>query len=121
MASFGRLRIAFRGAIAFSFNCSICSGMPLTVRDKPALFSRGCFFCKPYAMVIWRQLPAHHDAMHKVRRQLPALAALVDLWWQGVRQDLEPFLLAPKWQQGYTSASSLWSIGRTRSLGRGVI
>ena len=72
-------------------------------------------------MVIWRQLPAHHDAMHKVRRQLPALAALVDLWWQGVRQDLEPFLLAPKWQQGYTSASSLWSIGRTRSLGRGVI
>jgi hypothetical protein len=73
--------------------------MPLTVRDKPALFSRGCFFCKPYAMVIWRQLPAHHDAMHKVRRQLPALAALVDLWWQGVRQDLEPFLLAPKWQQ----------------------
>src|SRR5438876_8719236 len=45
------------------------------------------------------QLPAHHDAMHKVRRQLPALAALVDFWWQGVRQDLEPFVLSARWQQ----------------------
>jgi hypothetical protein len=45
------------------------------------------------------QLPAHHDAMHKVRRQLPALAALVDLWWQGVRQDLELFVLSARWQQ----------------------
>ena len=45
------------------------------------------------------QLPAHHDAMNKVRRQLPALAALVDFWWQGVRQDLEPFVLSARWQQ----------------------
>jgi len=45
------------------------------------------------------QLPARHKAMAKVRTQLPALAALVDFWWQGVHQDLEPFLLAPKWQQ----------------------
>ncbi len=45
------------------------------------------------------QLPAHHDAMQKVRRQLPALAALVDFWWQGVRQDLEPFVLSARWQQ----------------------
>src|SRR4029453_4633842 len=45
------------------------------------------------------QLPARHKAMAKVRTQVPALAALVDFWWQGVHQDLEPFLLAPKWQQ----------------------
>src|SRR5262249_2679832 len=45
------------------------------------------------------QLPARHDAMTKVRKQIPALAALVDFWWQGVQRDLEPLLLAPKWQQ----------------------
>jgi len=45
------------------------------------------------------QLPAHDDAMNKVRKQLPALAALVDFWWQGVGQDLAPFVLAPQWQQ----------------------
>ena len=45
------------------------------------------------------QLPARHDAMTKVRKQEPALAALVDFWWQGGHQVLEPFLLAPKWRQ----------------------
>jgi len=51
------------------------------------------------ALVRGHQLPAHHDAMHKVRKQLPALAALVDFWWQGVAQDLAPFVLSPRWQQ----------------------
>jgi Family of unknown function (DUF6399) len=37
--------------------------------------------------------------MTKVRKQLPALAALVDFWWQGVHPDLAPFLLTPRWQQ----------------------
>src|SRR5215471_11501921 len=45
------------------------------------------------------QLPARHEAMPKVRKQVPALAALVDFWWQGVHQDLEPFLLSPRWRQ----------------------
>ena len=45
------------------------------------------------------QLPARHDAMTKVRKQVPALAALVDLWWQGVHQDVEPFVLSPRWRQ----------------------
>ena len=45
------------------------------------------------------QLPARPDAMTKVGKQVPALAALVDFWWQGVHQDLEPFLLAPKWRR----------------------
>ena len=34
------------------------------------------------------QLPVRHAAMTKVRKQLPALAALVDFWWEGVDQDL---------------------------------
>jgi hypothetical protein len=46
-----------------------------------------------------QQLPARHDAMTKVSKQVPALAALVDLWWQGVHQDVEPFVLSPRWQQ----------------------
>jgi hypothetical protein len=45
------------------------------------------------------QLPARHDAMMKVRKQMPALAALVDVWWQGVNRDLEPFSLSPRWRQ----------------------
>jgi hypothetical protein len=51
------------------------------------------------ALARCHQLPARHDAMIKVRKQVPALAALVDFWWQGVHQDLEPFLLSPRWQQ----------------------
>ena len=42
------------------------------------------------------QLPARHAAMTKVHKQVPALAALVDFWWQGVHQDLEPFCLTPR-------------------------
>jgi hypothetical protein len=45
------------------------------------------------------QLPARHDAMTKVRKHVPALAALVDFWWQGVHQDLEPFRLSSRWRQ----------------------
>src|SRR5882672_4412093 len=45
------------------------------------------------------QLPARPAAMTKVRKPVPALAALVDFWWQGVQQDLEPFLLSPRWRQ----------------------
>jgi hypothetical protein len=45
------------------------------------------------------QLPPHHDAMNKVRKQVPALAALVDFWWQGVGQDLEPCGLSSRWRR----------------------
>ncbi len=34
-----------------------------------------------------QQLPARPAALTKVRKQVPALAALVDFWWQGVQQD----------------------------------
>jgi hypothetical protein len=45
------------------------------------------------------QLPACHHAMTKVRKQVPALVALVDFWWQGVWQDVEPCVLSPRWRQ----------------------
>jgi hypothetical protein len=37
--------------------------------------------------------------LKKVRHQLPALAALVDLWWAGVDQDLEPAAISAPWRQ----------------------
>ena len=45
------------------------------------------------------QLPVRHNAMQKVRKQVPALAALVDFWWQGVWRDVEPFVLSPLWRR----------------------
>ncbi len=50
------------------------------------------------ALVERHELPAHRDTRQKVRKQLPGLAALVDFWWQGVQQDLEPFMLSPLWR-----------------------
>jgi hypothetical protein len=51
------------------------------------------------ALAYRHQLPVRHATMKKVRNQLPALAGLVDFWWQGVAQDLEPFGLSPRWRQ----------------------
>jgi hypothetical protein len=45
------------------------------------------------------QLPARSAAMTKVRKQLPALAALVDFWWEGVRRDLAHAAISPIWRQ----------------------
>src|SRR5439155_19447817 len=44
------------------------------------------------------QRPARPAARQTVRQSLPALAALVDCWWQGSRQDVEPWMLAPWWR-----------------------
>jgi hypothetical protein len=51
------------------------------------------------ALASRQQLPSRHHAMQKVHKQVPALAALVDFWWQGVWQDVEPFVLSPRWRQ----------------------
>jgi hypothetical protein len=51
------------------------------------------------ALASRHQLPTPHNTMAKVRKQVPALAALVDFWWRGVQQDLEPFALSPRWRQ----------------------
>ena len=45
------------------------------------------------------QWPVRPDTLTKVRKQVPALAALVDFWWHGVQQDLEPFLLSHMWRE----------------------
>jgi hypothetical protein len=36
----------------------------------------------------YHQLPVRYAAMTKVREPLPALAAVVDFWWAGVRRDV---------------------------------
>jgi hypothetical protein len=46
-----------------------------------------------------QQLPSPHDALKKVRTQLPALAALVDFWWEGVRLELEQAAISPLWRR----------------------
>ena len=43
------------------------------------------------------QLPPRQAAMAKVRKQLPALAALVDFWWEGVRRDMAQAATSPMW------------------------
>ena len=45
-----------------------------------------------------QQLPARHDTLTKVRHQLPARAALLDFWWEGVEQDLEQAALSAPWR-----------------------
>ena len=51
------------------------------------------------------QLPPRHATMIKVRQQLPALAALVDFWWEGVRRDVAHAAISPMW--GRWAAASL--------------
>src|SRR6266702_5724207 len=45
------------------------------------------------------QLPIRHDAMTKVRKQVPALASLVDCWWEEVKLDLAHAALSPMWRR----------------------
>jgi hypothetical protein len=45
-----------------------------------------------------QQLPARARAMQKVRKQIPALAALVDYWWEGVEHDLEHAAISAPWR-----------------------
>jgi uncharacterized protein DUF6399/IclR-like helix-turn-helix domain-containing protein len=45
------------------------------------------------------QFSGRHDAMQKVRNQLPGLAALVHFWWEGIGQALEQAALSAPWRQ----------------------
>ena len=54
------------------------------------------------------QFPVQHDAMQKARKQLPALAALVDFWWEGVRRDLEQAALPVPWRRWATESLLPW-------------
>lgn len=44
-------------------------------------------------------LPERQAALTQVNKQVPAVAALVDVWWPGVRQDVEHAAVAPDWQR----------------------
>jgi hypothetical protein len=44
-------------------------------------------------------LPLKKDTLDKVRKQLAGVSALVDVWWQTVRQDLEQLAMTPRWTQ----------------------
>ena len=50
------------------------------------------------ALATRHQFPACHAARTKVRKPLPALAALVDFWWAGVEQDVEHAGLSTHWR-----------------------
>jgi hypothetical protein len=45
-----------------------------------------------------QQLPERQAARKQVKKQVPDLAALVDFWWAGVRQDLDPAGVSPRWR-----------------------
>jgi hypothetical protein len=44
-------------------------------------------------------LPIQKDTLGTVRKQLAGISALVDFWWQTVRQDLEQMAMTPRWTQ----------------------
>jgi Family of unknown function (DUF6399)/IclR helix-turn-helix domain len=44
-------------------------------------------------------LPIKKDTLDKVRKQLAGISALVDFWWQTVRQDLTQLAMTPRWTQ----------------------
>jgi hypothetical protein len=44
-------------------------------------------------------LPLKKDILNKVRKQLGGISALVDCWWQTVRQDLTQLAMTPRWSQ----------------------
>ena len=43
------------------------------------------------------QWPVRHAAITKGRQQVPALAALVDCWWEGVGQEVAHAASSPRW------------------------
>jgi hypothetical protein len=44
-------------------------------------------------------LPMKKATLDKVRKQIAGISALVDFWWQTVRQDLTQLAMTPKWTQ----------------------
>jgi Family of unknown function (DUF6399) len=44
------------------------------------------------------ELPLKQSALDKVRKQLPGVSALVDLWWQTVWRDVEHMALTSRWK-----------------------
>jgi hypothetical protein len=64
-------------------------------------------------------LPMKRDTLAKVQRQIAGISALVDFWWQTVRQDLTQLAMTPKWAQWAEEVllpRAYWheQLGRTR-------
>jgi Family of unknown function (DUF6399)/IclR helix-turn-helix domain len=58
-----------------------------------------------------QQFPVRHDRLKKVRHQVPALAALVDVWWAGVDQDVEQATISAPWRQWARESLLPWVYG----------
>lgn len=58
-----------------------------------------------------QQLPARDRTMQKVRKQIPALAALIDYWWEGVERDLEHAAISAPWRQWAKECLLPWVYG----------
>jgi hypothetical protein len=67
-------------------------------------------------------LPVKEKVLDKVRKQLADLAAVIDLWWQGVRQDVHnPIALTPMWThwvEAYLLPLMYWKQLVSRTRGR---
>jgi hypothetical protein len=76
--------------------CRIADAMPQTAAQVASQLSAAVEAID--ALARRHQVPARYPVMRKVRAQVPALATLVDFWWQGVWQDRAPFALSPRWK-----------------------
>jgi len=56
-------------------------------------------------------VPARHDPLKKVRNPVPALAALVDFWWEGVEQDWEQAASSAPWRTWARESLLPWVYG----------
>jgi len=45
------------------------------------------------------ELPVKQETLSKVQKQLGGISALIDVWWQMVRQDLRQLAMTPRWTQ----------------------
>jgi len=67
-------------------------------------------------------LPMNQATLAKVRKQLAGISALVDVWWQTVRQDLTQLAMTPRWTQGAEDVLlplMYWQEQRRRTRHRG--
>jgi hypothetical protein len=67
-------------------------------------------------------LPVKQTVLDKVRRQLAGLAAVIDGWWQGVRQDVQSQIVLTlrwtDWVEGHLLPLMYWQQQVSRTRGR---
>ena len=74
------------------------------------------------ALIETNGLPLKQKVLDKVRKQLADLAAVIDVWWQGVRQDVHnQIMLTPMWAdwvEAYLLPLMYWEQLVSRTRGR---